>query len=224
MTSTEIDEFRDLYSMFEKAKPIRYSNLIILGLLSHQNLSGYDIHNLIEKRFTRRYGPVMSMTKATVYNILSRFEEKGLVKLIDKTSAKGRPTKYIFGLTEAGQELLRKIIVANFHNPPYLLVTPFFSLFFFNNLSKGEVRDLLKFKINQMESMMKISEPYTRALPDGIAKILTSSGIKIYSIILDLLKELQDRVEKESVRKTYRIDTFIEEEFLDMVLKGMESI
>ena len=222
MTSTAIDEFKEIYSLFEKAKPIRYSNLLILGLLSHQNLSGYDIHNLIEKRFSQRYGPVMSMTKATVYNILSRFEKKGLVKLIDKTAAKGRPTKYIFGLTDDGRELLRKNIVANFQNPPYLLITPFFSLFFFNNLSKKEVRDLLKFKIDQMESMMKISEPYTKALPEGITKVLTSSSIRIYLIILDLLKELRDRLEKEPVSKTYSIDTFIEEEFLDMVLKGLK--
>ena len=223
MTSDEIKAFEEIYSAYEDATTVKLSELVILGLLSHQVLSRYDIHTLIEKRFSRRYGPIMSMTKATVYNTIGRFKDKGLISVIYEEATKGKPTKYLYGLTEKGEEYLKELVVTNFHNPPYLLISPFFSLLFFNNLKKKEARELLEFKINQMESMVTISEPYMDALPDGIIKSLATSSARIYSIILDLLKELLENLEKGTVKKMYDIDTFIEEEFLETIMKQIKS-
>ena len=223
MTSKEFEDFKNLRDKFAEAKPVNFSEMTILGLLSHQNLSGYDINKLIKARFTDRYGPIFSMTKATVYNTLSRFEEQGLVSVIEIQKQEKKPTRYLYGLTAKGNDYLKNLVMTNMNNPPYMIITPFFSLFFFNVLKKQEVGDLLSFKIHQMETTIKMSKAYVNSLPDGSIKIITTAGINIYKSIIKVLKELEVRLDSEPVKQTYKIETLIENEFFELIERQMKK-
>ncbi len=71
----------------------------ILALISREEMYGYQIIN----ELSSRNGLVTS--EGTVYPILSRLKEEGLVKTIWQESAKGHPRKYYY-ITDKGRRML----------------------------------------------------------------------------------------------------------------------
>jgi len=76
---------------------------IILGLLSHEDLSGYDI----KKRIDGMISYFWEAGYGQIYPTLARLEAEGLVeKRISRSS--GGPEKNLYSITSGGKEELRK--------------------------------------------------------------------------------------------------------------------
>lgn len=74
---------------------------IILGLLSHENLSGYDIKKQIDMMISRFWDVGYNQ----IYPTLAGLERDGMVIKSVSQEAKG-PQKHIYTITEAGRESL----------------------------------------------------------------------------------------------------------------------
>ena len=76
---------------------------VILGLLAHESLSGYDIKKRIEKRISNFY----DISYGQIYPELARMEEHGLVAKKVEFGEK-RPDRKVFSITEKGRDELRQ--------------------------------------------------------------------------------------------------------------------
>ena len=88
------------------------STLLVLSLLEHTDLYGYQ---MIEE-LARRSNDVFQMKEGTLYPILHTLEKDGAVKSYEKEAPTGRMRKY-YRLTRRGRELLadKKTEWARFH-------------------------------------------------------------------------------------------------------------
>ena len=84
----------------EKENNTRY---ILLGLLSHENLSGYDIKKRIDLAISR-FWPV---GYAQIYPTLAQLEQEGFVTKIVEAGGKG-PPRNVYTITETGRHYLHE--------------------------------------------------------------------------------------------------------------------
>lgn len=73
----------------------------ILGFLSYQPMSGYDLKKKIENSVSYFW----SESYGQIYPILKKMKEEGLVEKTVKKS-KGRPDRYVYSITETGMKKL----------------------------------------------------------------------------------------------------------------------
>ena len=78
-----------------------FMDMLILAELQEKPLSGYDIINIIHKRFD------VLVSSGTVYSLLYSLERKGLV------NADPDNRKRVYTLTEKGEQLLETVGRAN---------------------------------------------------------------------------------------------------------------
>jgi DNA-binding PadR family transcriptional regulator len=74
----------------------------LLGLLSHESLSGYDL----SRRLVRPISYFWSAQRSHIYPELARLEARGLVTH-ERIEQKDRPDKKVYTITEAGREVVR---------------------------------------------------------------------------------------------------------------------
>lgn len=76
---------------------------VILGLLAHEPLAGYDIKKRIEQRISSFY----DISYGQIYPELARMEEQGLVaKKVE--SGEKKPDRKVFSITQKGRDELRQ--------------------------------------------------------------------------------------------------------------------
>jgi DNA-binding PadR family transcriptional regulator len=73
----------------------------VLGLLSREPTSGYELGSLAERTIAH-FWPI---TRAHIYAELGRLEDAGLVTATE-VSQRGRPDKRVYTITEAGERVL----------------------------------------------------------------------------------------------------------------------
>lgn len=73
----------------------------VLGLLSREPTSGYELGSLAERTIAH-FWPI---TRAHIYAELGRLEDAGLVTAAE-VAQRGRPDKRVYALTEAGERTL----------------------------------------------------------------------------------------------------------------------
>lgn len=98
----KITQMVNLLHSFRNVQPVKFSELLVLGLLSHRHLSGYDIYKYVESRIVRRSNAFFKLEKATLYNTLSRLEKMGLIEVAEKKSDEKRPPRYLYTITTQG--------------------------------------------------------------------------------------------------------------------------
>ena len=81
----------------------RKIDMVILGLLSHEDLTGYDI----KKRIDGAIGFFWKGSFGNIYPALVDMEKQGLVKKLEKNSA-GKREKIFYHITKKGTETLQQ--------------------------------------------------------------------------------------------------------------------
>jgi PadR family transcriptional regulator PadR len=79
--------------------------MILLKLLSEQPMYGYELVSTLEKRG----GPAFQIKEGTLYPVLYRLEDAGLVETHWETQERGMPRKY-YSLTRSGIQKLDTLI------------------------------------------------------------------------------------------------------------------
>lgn len=198
------DTIKEILDSYRMAKPAKISDLLILGLLSHKNLSGYDIYKFIEGKADRS-GSLLRITKTTVYNTLSRMTDDGLVRINEQVRESNRPIKSIYTLTDKGKASLRELLINNFSVPPILFINFFLDLTCYNVLTKEEIKKGLTIKIDQIQSFIEISKLYAQTVPHTIFGFLVESEIEIFQVILKTSKNLLEIVDETFLDELFNI-------------------
>ena len=206
MEPKETGEALKFLESYKEPKPVKISDIFILGILSCKNLSGYDIYKFIEKKADAS-GSWLKLNKSTVYNTLSRMESEGFVETIERVASNNRPTKSIYRLTPPGREHLRELLLSNSRSLPGFFVNFYLDLSFYNVLEREEMQEVIKLKIKQVDMMIKISDLYRNTLKSGtVHEVLSRSEREIYEVILRTLNNLLDLFDEKDMIEIFKID------------------
>ena len=195
-------------------KQINLSELLILGLLSYKELSGYEIYKIFEKK-SEITDPILKLNKATVYNSLRSMEKQGFVKVKDRIEDTNKPPKSIYAISELGIERLRKILINSSENPVNAYVNIYVDLFFYKAFDKKEIKRIIHQKINQNNALIKILKMYVKAWPTNIVGIMSQSQIGIYENITETLNKILILLEDKPVEEIFSFKEFSEKELFE---------
>lgn len=82
--------------------------LVLLGMLREKNMSAYDLEKELDKRNTTKW---VNISKASIYNKVQQFEQKGYVTANTVQNGK-MPPKTLYSLTESGKTYFMDGLVA----------------------------------------------------------------------------------------------------------------
>jgi len=87
----------------EKRKNMEHTGLLVLSLLSREDMYGYQMIMELERRSDKTF----SMKEGTLYPILHSLERQGAVEVYQQAAPTGRMRKY-YHLTKKGALLLKE--------------------------------------------------------------------------------------------------------------------
>lgn len=170
---------------------------IILGCLSLQPMSGYEIKRLIGISTSLFY----NASYGSIYPTLKKLEEGGLLTA-NEAVENGRYKK-IYKLTEEGHQDL----IAWLENPPKPIVIKndmLVRLFFYHNLSQEKILELTAAHIEQLKAFrqeLDEIEPVAQAEGDRFQQYTLQWGRDFYAFLINwyqkLLKELKSNQKGE---------------------------
>lgn len=173
------------------------ATLLVLGLLKLQDMHGYQLGDLIDKRL--KY--LTDLKKPTLYHLLGKLEGEGLVQ--KSASREGnRPERFTFQLTAAGEARFEELLQANLQGAHTTFFADDIGLLFLSELPAAEARAYLAEKragvvqnIAAIEHAVAIHEP-------GTPPYLTLRHHLVHmQTELTWLDELVNDLKKRSVRQ-----------------------
>lgn len=222
MNLTHARDAKEFLDSYKAVKPAKISDLLILGLLSYENLSGYDIFKFIERKADYS-GSFLRINKTTVYNTLSRMTDEGLVEIVERVRDGNRPVKSIYTLTNQGKTYLRALLINNFRMPPVIFINFYLDLTCYNVLTKDEIKKALTIKIDQIQSLIEISKVYAKTVPGTILGLLVESEIAIFEIILKTSQNLLQTLDEKPKDELFQIHEVEEENILAEMVNVKKS-
>ncbi|MCC7573823.1 MAG: PadR family transcriptional regulator [Candidatus Methanofastidiosum sp.] len=194
--------------------PVIISELLILGILSYKELSGYEIYKLFEKK-SEITDPILKLNKATVYNSLRNMEKQGFVTVKERIEDVKKPTKSIYSLSESGLDRLKKILIDSSENPVNAYINIYVDLFFYKIFDKEQIKKIILQKISQNKALIQILKMYVKAWPDNIVGLMSQSQIGIYENITETLNKILILLEDKSVEEIFSFKEFSEKELFE---------
>jgi DNA-binding PadR family transcriptional regulator len=223
MPDTKKIDLDKLMSEYTSAKPLKISELYILGLLSYKDTSGYDIYKLIAKK-SQASPSFLRLNKTTVYNTISRLLDSGLIEIKKIVKDTNYPNKSIYRLTPAGKGYLKKILITEFSNPPWIFVNFTLPLRFSKILSKKKLLDVIQLKIQQTETILNLSKMlYGKIYQDSIIELMMENNNELLEVELKFLHKLQAKLDARSVNNLFKISEFDADKIMAKVKKITES-
>lgn len=123
--------------------------LLLLGLLTAQDRHGYEINDFIEHNLQN----VISLKKATAYQLLERLEQHGLVESRIEQHGQ-RPSRKVYHITAQGQERFGEMLLAQLQQEEPLILTGNVPVMFSENLALGTLLAGLRERLAQVESRL----------------------------------------------------------------------
>ena len=115
--------------------------LLVLGLLKLQEMHGYQLNDLIDRRL--KY--ITDLKKPTLYHLLDRLEKLG--EVAKSASREGnRPERYTFRLTPLGAEHFQELLAQNLQDAHTAYFSDDLGLLFLNEIPVRRARPLLENK------------------------------------------------------------------------------
>ncbi|MCK9580898.1 MAG: PadR family transcriptional regulator [Methanoregula sp.] len=198
--------------------PIKLSELLILGLLSHRSLSGYEIFRFIEKKADSS-NAWLRLNKTTVYNKLSRMNEAGLIRLLERIVEQNKPPRTVYEITDEGKEHLKHILLSSAENPPGIFVNFYLDLPFYHILKKDEITHILQNRIVQLDILIEASTLYSAIMPDSLLKILVDSQADMFRTIQKSVRHILERIEGDETAEFFNIGEINDEK----IFRAMET-
>ncbi len=193
---------------YTKPKPLKLPELYILGLLSYQDASGYDMYKLIAKK-SQAGGSFLKLNKTTVYNTISRLCNEGLIEIKKVVKDTKYPNKSIYKLTSSGKKQLKEILINEFSNPPWVFVNFTLPLRFSKLFSNEELKEIIKMKISQTESILNLSKIlYGKFFQGTILELLMENSNELFEVELKFLNKLYSELDKRTVSDLFSVDEF----------------
>ncbi len=113
--------------------------LLLLGLLSGSAMHGYQLNEVIERRFPRLAG----LKPSTAYSGLDRLARRGLVTVATERVGR-RPERRVYALTDAGRDRFIELLKQNLRSADLPSHSGDHGLLFARALPPDEVQGLLR--------------------------------------------------------------------------------
>lgn len=151
--------------------------LLVLGLLKLQDMHGYQLSDLIDKRL--KY--LTDLKKPTLYHLLGRLEAEGLVT---KTASRegNRPERFTYRLTPGGAEQFHELLQVNLQDAPNAYFADDIGLLFLSEIPAEDARASLT------QKRMRVDER-TRGMEHALEQ--HSPGTPAYYTLHHQLAHLQ---------------------------------
>lgn len=120
--------------------------LLILGLLKLQEMHGYQLGDLIDRRL--KY--LTDLKKPTLYHLLGKLEADGDVTKIASREG-NRPERYTYSLTKQGVAHFEKLLRQNLQDKHALYFNDDLGLLFLSEIPATEARQALEHKRTRVE-------------------------------------------------------------------------
>ena len=207
MDPKDIDDVKKFIDLYKNAKPAKYSELFILGYLSFQDMSGYDIYKLIKKTADAG-GSWYRLNKATTYNTLNRMNKDGFIEIVKTITDGKKPPKDIYSITDQGQKYLKEMVYSELKNPPLILINFLPALTFSKVLTNNELKEVIKIKIEQIEFILGLLKLSSRISPGTITELIIESRTAIYNSLLKLLKKMLKVLDEKPIEEFMKVQEF----------------
>jgi DNA-binding PadR family transcriptional regulator len=197
----------------QSSTPVKLSEIVILGLLSHQPLSGYEIFRFIEKKadVSRSW---LKLNKTTVYSTLSRMEEEGLIRLLERVEVHNRPPKSVYAITDDGKQHLRQLLLKNAQNPPGIFVNLYLDISFYHILKSEEIVSILTHRVEELDALIELCRISSPSAEESLMNVLLESQVEIFCVIRRSLMRILQHVKERNADEFFRLDGVLEEKVL----------
>jgi len=172
---------------------------ILLGFLTHQPLTGYEL----KKRFSISFSFFSGASYGSIYPALKKMEREGLVTQ-QLEIQDGAPNRKVYSITAAGRKTFIESLTAPFHweMPKNAFLT---RLFFFAHLSPEErkvaVRGHLE-SLKETQQQLKSTRSEIEARAGFYQLQCYHFGLRFYQDIIrnvsQVLQDLEKKPEKEN--------------------------
>ena len=163
---------------------------VILGLLSHEDLTGYEI----KKRMDTTLKYFWSASYGSIYPALNDLEERGLATKREDTG--NRRNKFIYTITDDGRDYLKKWLALPVEKDELRYET-LLKLFFGNELGAEQaishIEEFGKKFEKELPYLLRAEKTLNESLNDDTAHkyylLTVEFGIKTYNTYLEWCKE-----------------------------------
>jgi len=173
------------------------ATLLVLGLLKLQDMHGYQLGDLIDKRL--KY--LTDLKKPTLYHLLGKLENDGLVR---KTVSRqgNRPERFTYQLTAAGHARFVELLRANLQDAHAAYFADDIGLLFLSELPAATARAYLAEKRNGVaQNIANLERAVTRHAPHTPAYHTLRHHLLHLQTERAWLDELVNDLKKRSVRQ-----------------------
>ncbi len=112
--------------------------LLLLGLLRHQDMHGYQLHEFIANNMAS----CTDLTKPTAYHLLDRMEQQGWLTSSEEADGK-RPARKIYRITTDGEAAFQRLLRENLSTYSSATFSGSIGVAFLDSLSSAEAVSLL---------------------------------------------------------------------------------
>jgi DNA-binding PadR family transcriptional regulator len=124
------------------------SKLIVLGLLRHKEMHGYEIQSIIQESRLDQWANVLS---GSIYYSLNKMEEEGIIEAV-KEERTGARIRKIYAITDRGREEYMRLLRESLRSRPHSLKSDFMlSLAFIEQLPRDEAVAILTGNLGRIE-------------------------------------------------------------------------
>jgi DNA-binding PadR family transcriptional regulator len=159
---------------------------VILGILTSESKSGYDIKKMFEELFSYFF----DASFGTIYPTLAKMEKEGLITK-ESVAQQGKPNKHIYTITAKGKEQFQTYLHSGMQDD--VIRSDFMVRLFFGELAdQHTVQGWLNHELEHKEKLLeRLQGDYKRFLPSmsPTQDICAQLGIANMGSSIKILKE-----------------------------------
>lgn len=119
--------------------------LLLLGLLSREEMHGYGLTRFLEKSL----GSLLPINRSTAYFLLDRLSQKGLVAPARRRQGR-RPERRVYEITETGRSVFLEALRMNLRDHSAPVIPDAVGILFLDELPVAERVELLRSRLDRL--------------------------------------------------------------------------
>lgn len=161
--------------------------LLLLGLLRHREMYGYQINEMIDTHL----GSSIRLTRPTAYRILHNMAEDGMITYREEKEG-NRPTRRVYKITSAGRSHFEDLVKQSLSEYKQTENVNAISFAYIDEIPTREARSLLEQR--RTELSRKLQEYFDDGTQHGIYQLVIENQILHLSAELEWLKDVIEHI------------------------------
>ncbi|PYI50488.1 PadR family transcriptional regulator [Paenibacillus flagellatus] len=179
------------------------TRLMVLGLLSHKPMSGYEMQQLLQQSRTDTWAGILP---GSIYHALKKLAQEGFVRL-DNVEQTGNRTKAIYSITEAGRDEMLILLRESLRQSSVVFPTELYTaLSFIELLPREHAIAAIDEQIRRIRDDYEAAKAGEKAkeaavrIPERI-RLLFGNMYRQFELQLDFLEQLKEVIHGEEESK-----------------------